>query len=222
MNRVSSVVLAFLLLPLLLVNSCGIPSYCTLNGVGISSSISDNSFKIRGTDTDLSKIENGPGLILCYVPAYDGQTLSNASTSSNVMISAFSKVVKTKLNIDEDLITQGVKDEGNEFSLYAFRKGNSFITGPEYHLNLSQFISESRTSIDTGDMSISIVPDSDKDFVLKYKTGEEEHELKLNAYSVSDNVERYYLFAAFSAEVGTFSNNWWSSLCYLGMIEPNK
>ena len=216
MNRIKHILFVLLFLSFLFY-SCGIPSFCTLNNLSVSASAANHSISISGVDTDLSKITVGPGLLICYVPFKDGESLTKPETSNNKVYSAFSELVKSKLLIEDNFILT-TKDENTDFSLYAFELGSTSVNGPSYTLDLNSAGFISNNSINTGLITIE-KDESDetgKKFVLRYSG---DKFVSLTADNVTDETVGYYIFAAFSAEVGLFSNNWWSNLSYLGSFE---
>lgn len=194
-----------LIMTSLFLSSCGEPSLCTLSGIDITKyTVQEDkkvAVKINGSDTDLSKLSNGPGVIFCYCfgdATFEGQ-VSDAVTP-------FANLVKTKLIIDYDNNSKILTFDNTD--LFAFERQNSKIGSPTYCYNLY------------GDISGTSI--NNKILTLEY---EDNRQFDLNGdkfytKELPDDVtgQYIYIYAAFSAEEGSFSNNYWSKLVYLGRV----
>lgn len=202
-KRRHTLCILILIMTSLFLSSCGEPSLCTLSGITISKgSFSETviPMTISGSDTDIEKLSTGPGLLLCYffeessIPTEDPKTV-------------FANLVKRKLIIEQD---NSILTFGDNKTLYAFQKtlsGDS-VASPSYCYNLYGDISG--ISINK---NLTLTYGNDRLFTLDgtpfYTT------------TIPDQIEhtRYiHVYGAFSAEQGSFSNNYWSALVYLGSV----
>jgi len=209
-KRRHTLCILILIMTSLFLSSCGEPSLCTLSGISITKqSISDEkkvSVKISGSDTDLSKLTSGPGVLLCY--AFGSVTMDPDEAKT-----PFANLVKTKLIIDYDDNSSILTFGSDNTVLYAFSKnesGTGRISSPDYCYNL--FSDISGTSLN-------------KTLTLEYKDGrkftlDDAYDFYTKTLPTDTTATPYiYIYAAFSAEQGSFSNNYWSSLINLGRIE---
>lgn len=207
MKRRRHILCFLIIVASLFLSSCGVPTICTLNNISISKkSNTDNkiNFTVKGTDSDLSLVsESCPGLLLCYVES-DDFTPINAST----ITSAFSKTVTNKVYINDDNLILTVED----YKLYAFQadRNGTRVTSPSFSLNLHPYIFYKTTM----DAQLEIEYIADRMFTVGGNS--------MYIHEITD-VDKHFIhvFAAFSAEQGSFTNSYWSNLVYLGFIDIN-
>lgn len=192
-----------LIMTSLFFSSCGEPSLCTLSGITLSKgSYSETAIPmtISGSDTDLDKLTTGPGLLLCYF-------FEESPIPTHEPVSSFADLVKRKLIIGEN---NSILTFGDNNTLYAFQKdlAGSSVSSPSYCYNLYGDISG--TSINK---SLTLTYESNRRFTLDgtpFYTKEIPEQILHTRY--------IHIYGAFSAEQGSFSNNYWSSLVYLGSV----
>jgi len=212
-KRRHTLCILILIMTSLFLSSCGEPSLCTLSGISITKqSTSDEkkvSVKISGSDTDLSKLSTGPGVLLCYA-------FGSATMDPDEAKTPFANLVKTKLIIDYDDNSSILTFGSDNTVLYAFARneaGTSRISSPEYCYNLYPYISGTTLS-----KTLTLEYKNDRKFTLDglydFYTKTLPTDLSSTSY--------IYIYAAFSAEEGTFSNNYWSSLVNIGRVAIDK
>lgn len=186
--------------------ACGIPVYIDLNGLSLTSDITEHSIKVEGTDPSLEMVKNGPGLVLLYA------TDSSAVSKYSSVCEAFNKkynskdAAKSSTPLSYDSITGKVGSfEGVE--LYAFKKSvdKKFEAPFAYCLDLNTYIGQKIT-----------ISTSGTDLCLENTSG------STLVWPLTEPNKTIYLFAAFTAQgtiENTFSNVYWSELCYVGALE---
>lgn len=210
----SLMILIIVLVSVFLFVSCGEPTFCELTNISIIAN-PDNAFRIFGTDEDLSLIEKGPGLVLCYYIA-DG----NFDNINKKAISVFKTSSNPFLNIDSDSIV-GVmseisgEDKDFKLNLYAFKNGNTVPGSPVYNMDLSSYVSGytlnaefTNSSIDWENKTFTITDKDSNSFVFSFDYSEE-------SISVDSSI---VILAAFTSGVGNFSTYYWSSLKQVGQF----
>ncbi len=207
MNSRRHILCILIIMASLFLSSCGVPTICTLNNVSISKkSNTDNkiNFTVKGTDSDLSICSaTCPGLLLCYVE-YNDPYLPDTSQ----VTTAFSKTVTNKVYIqDNNLILTT-----NDYKLYAFQADSdgTRVTTPSFNLNLHPYITNT-----TMDAELEMQYVADRMFTVGGNS------MYIHEITDIDNQRYIHVFAAFSAEQGSFSNSYWSKLVYLGNIDIN-
>jgi len=195
--------------------SCGIPTICELSNINISKvTTSDNTVRmtVKGTDTDLEKVSAYcPGLLLCYVES-DNDIIFDTDISN--VTSKFAKSVSNsnKIFINDNNVILTTDDD--QYTLYAFQKDTegTRVSTPSYSLNLHQFISGTTMNADLTVEYLEGTRFTVKGNSLYIRT--EDRTITNNNF--------IYIFAAFSAEQGEFTNTYWSKLVYLGYIDISK
>lgn len=203
-KRRHTLCILILIMTSLFLSSCGEPSLCTLSGIGIYKNTDITvpktvSVKIDGSDTDLTKLTSGPGVIFCYC---FGDNMIDTSGP----IEPFKNLVKTKLIIDYDNNSKILTFDNTD--LFAFERLNSKISSPSYCYNLHGDIS----GISINNKILTLLYEDNRQFDLDGA--------KFYTKDLPEDIEGQYIYiyAAFSAEEGSFSNNYWSSLVYLGSV----
>ena len=200
-----------LIMTSLFLSSCGEPSLCTLSGIDITKiETTDDktvSVRVHGTDTDLSKLSAGPGVILCYCFAKDVTFDYDAAKDP------FAKLVKTKLIINDNSSILSFGEDNT--TLYAFQKnkeGDRRVSSPTYCYDL--YSSISGNSIDK---TLTLSYMDNREFYLENNSTT----FYVGTLPDTSEYQYIYIYAAFSAEQGTFSNNYWSTLRCLGKVSIN-
>ncbi len=207
----SLVVLIIVLVSVFLFVSCGEPTFCELNNISIIAN-PDNAFRIFGTDEDISLIEKGPGLVLCYYIADD-----NFDNINKKAITVFKTSSNPFLFIDSDSIVGVMSDISGEdkdfkLNLYAFKNENTVPGSPVYNMDLSSYVDRytlnadfTATEIDWENKTFTITDRSSNSYVFSFDYSEED----INEASI-------IILAAFTSGVGNFSDSYWSSLKQVG------
>ena len=167
---------------------------------------------MKGTDTDLEKVSAYcPGLLLCYVES-DNDIIFDTDISN--VTSKFAKSVSNsnKIFINDNNVILTTDDD--QYTLYAFQKDTegTRVSTPSYSLNLHQFISGTTMNADLTVEYLEGTRFTVKGNSLYIRT--EDRTITNNNF--------IYIFAAFSAEQGEFTNTYWSKLVYLGYIDISK
>ncbi|MCR5761553.1 MAG: hypothetical protein K6F82_06135 [Sphaerochaetaceae bacterium] len=204
-------ILIIVLVSVFLFISCGEPTFCELTGISITAS-SNTAFSVSGTDEDLSLIEQGPGLILCYYIATDTDNFSNIDSK---VISAFSSASSPTLIIgNSDGEIAEVSDisgtSESSYTLYAFLNGTSVPVSPVYSLNLSSYVSGTTLNASFTD---GTVDKTNKTY--SFSDGTNTYTLNFSDDSFAAD-KTIVILAAFTSGVGEFSNIYWSSLKRIG------
>lgn len=200
--------------------SCGIPTFCTLENISFTSS--NLGFTLNGIEQDLSKVEKGPGVIICYVVG-DSEIPDPDLINTTGLIKHFKEITDlNKLNIANDnSITKFTTYQGNEYTLYAFNNiSNQIIyrcSNPVYNIDLKSNGYINNNSI-SETFSFNDIIWNVNDLNIKVKDSSNNIVQNLYADLTNENGSYVYLYVAFSAEVGNFSNNYWSKLLYIGSI----
>lgn len=205
-------ILIIVLVSVFLFVSCGEPTFCELNNITIIAN-AENTFRIYGIDEDISLIEKGPGLVLCYYFADD-----NFENINKKAITVFKTSSNPFLYIDSDSIVgvmSGISGEYNDFelNLYAFKTNDTVPGSPVYNMDLSPYVSHytldanfTNTEIDWGNKTFTITDKDSNSFVFNFDYSEED-------MSEGSNI---IILAAFTSGVGNFSDSYWSSLKQVG------
>lgn len=208
-------ILIIVLVSVFLFSSCGEPTFCELKDIKITVPTNSNSFKISGTDDDLSLIEEGPGLILCY---YITDSVSNLSNITKKAVSVFKTNSDPILFIESDSsIGQltGISGDSNTYTLYAFKNDSSTNpASPVYNLNLGQYVSGNTLSVEFKFNALAV------DWNYKTFTITDSNSNQFTYYfSADDSIAEgttIVVLAAITSGVGDFSNIYWSELKQVG------
>lgn len=226
-RHLSVLIFSLILLVSVFLCSCGIPSFCTLNNISITAKTGSKfGFNIKGTDTDLSLIEEGPGVLLMFVQG-DQETPYSDLTNSSGIVSSFKNLSENKvyINSDNSIITYKSGDN-NEYTLMAFCNyvDSSFISAktPSYTLNLKNLGYISSNTVNNASFILN-KESWDDDKVIISIIGEEDNLIHTIGAEIDSSTNKYiYIYVALSAEVGDFSNIYWSNLKYIGSISKDS
>ncbi len=206
-------ILIIVMVSVFLFFSCGEPTFCELKDIKITVPTNSNSFTISGIDDDLSLIEEGPGLLLCYYITDSDSSLSNITKKA---VSVFKTNSDPILYIESDSsIGQltGISGDSNTYTLYAFKNDSSTNPdSPVYNLNLGEYVSGYTLSVEFADLAVDwdnktfTITDSNSNQFIYY----------FNADDSIDEGTRIVVLAAITSGVGDFSNVYWSELQQVG------
>lgn len=213
-NRHRFIIISIFMMVSVFLFSCGIPTFCVLDGISIKKS--NESFTVSGSAEDLSLIDIGPGLLISYVIG-DTKTPLSELTNSSGIIKSFKDLTAKKLyiNNDKSILTYSAGD-GKNYTLYAFdnKKNESSVqvSSPEYNFSLNP----SNTKITSINKKYDIVVNSWTDNKLDISIMNDSKEIRrITADTSGKNGDFAHIYVAFSAEVGKFSNIYWSPLTYI-------
>jgi len=208
--------------------SCGIPSFCTLNGITINSkNTNDLSFSVSGTDSDLTLVEKGPGLLLMYTYG-DIPTPYADLTNSTGIIKSFNSLAENKIYINANNSILDYKAGDNiDYTLYAFsnyiNNTSVAVRTPSYNIDLRNAGYIENTSIkDNASFRLSKRSWTDDEIIIDINNSNDTVIQSLYVDLDNSTKQYIYVYAAFSAEVGDFSNIYWSKLKYLGTISKDS
>lgn len=197
--------------------SCGIPTFCDLSNISISSTSDISSFNVTGSDSDVSKITAGPGLTLCY---YICDETDDYSSINSKMIKEFTSKSSPTLVINSDCSISEIEFSSGkytDYTLYAFSINGVRPQSPVYNISLSPYVSGTTVSasftggsVDKTEKTYTISASS-LDYTFSFEESDKTHEFTTDT--------RIVIFAALTSGAGNFSTPYWSKLVYLGYVD---
>lgn len=234
--------MVFILTSVFLLFSCGEPSYCDLTNSYItrfkqSQDANDGfQFTVTCTDPDISKVKNGPGLILGYIALDENITSGdprevitalkeNASVPGQYLIDKFSNISEYGLTVSDNTILSYSYLYSGEASFPIIIKSalisdyngseSKNAVSPTYHINFNT----SNTFSKTYTVVIEEVKDETTLISLKSGTSEVYYYLLNNKNTSEKTNNAFVLYASLTSGTGDFSNSFYSDLVNIGYLD---
>ena len=211
-RHTSKFILAVASVFLLLVVSCGIPTYIVpkVTFSSVSSGNNSDSFTVAYNSSDPLGDSGRVGLLLLYY--IDGTTPQSSGSAVTAISSKFKdQFVPTEYNGANVDVTEGTPVlTSGDINVYAFKKNGSVISDPDYTIllpNSDDFSRDVKLVYYNGDILLTIGD-------LQVAT------LGLDSATVVDNYIAIY--AAVSVKSNDYTNHYWSKLQYVGYIKVEQ
>lgn len=193
--------------------SCGQPSYKTLSEISLIPGSSSNqlSLKFEGIDSDLSSVKDGPSLFIGYVVS---DTPSCNKTSE--IKSSFAKKYGNSSSLGKNIVRP---EEGKSILddevLYSFKADNRNVQSWAYHIILSKNNNSinSNLTFEQNGNKIKLTDNINSKVLTLSESDSEAAKISTGKY-----VHIFVSLTCQSTSNNSFSNIYWSDLCYLGSI----
>lgn len=196
--------------------SCGIPTYIVPKVTFTNDSSGDNnvSFKVAYSCDDVVGDEGRIGLLLLYTvetktPTKDPNIISKFK--SMYVPSSYNGV---NVDVEQNTPVMTVTSSSQESSVYAFTVNTSLISDPLYTYPLPV----------TGDFTRKIELNYNMDGIIDLFVDGMDTGLMLGLDPSTQINEGNYIavYAAVSVKSTSFTNHFWSDLCFVGYIKVNE